>query len=189
MDELCEWSPVHSKCYSFQLRNISQSQTDAHIPAAQESFWGTFFFFKWNYSKHTKYRTWQKDQSARSLTRLYLEWVSESCSVVSSSLPSRQSLYADCSPPGSLSKEFSRPEYWSELPFPVQEIFPTQGSNPGLQHCWQDSLPSETPALFCNDVITRVGEAVEMLAPSHAAGGSVKQCSHPGKQSDSFSNG
>ena len=33
--------------------------------------------------------------------------------------------------------EFSRPEYWSGLPFPSPEIFPTQGSNPGLPHCRQ----------------------------------------------------
>ena len=29
---------------------------------------------------------------------------------------------------------FSRPEYWRGLPCP-QEIFPSQGSNPGLPHC------------------------------------------------------
>ena len=29
---------TQTKCYFFQLRDISQSQTDAHIPAAQESF-------------------------------------------------------------------------------------------------------------------------------------------------------
>ena len=33
-----------------------------------------------------------------------------------------------------LSMEFSRQEYWSGLPFPSSEIFPTQGSNPGLPH-------------------------------------------------------
>ena len=33
------------------------------------------------------------------------------------------------------SMEFSRPEYWSGWPFPFPGIFPTQGSNPGLQHC------------------------------------------------------
>ena len=34
------------------------------------------------------------------------------------------------------SMEFSRPEYWSGWPFLLlQEIFPTQESNPGLQHC------------------------------------------------------
>ena len=31
--------------------------------------------------------------------------------------------------------ELSRPEYWSELPFPFPGIFPTQGLKPGLSHC------------------------------------------------------
>ena len=35
------------------------------------------------------------------------------------------------------SKEFSRQGYWSGLPFPLQGIFLTQGSNPGLPHCRQ----------------------------------------------------
>ena len=34
-----------------------------------------------------------------------------------------------------LSMEFSRQEQWSGLPFLLQEIFLTQGSNPGLLHC------------------------------------------------------
>ena len=42
-----------------------------------------------------------------------------------------------------LSIEFSRQEYWSGLPFPSSGIFLTQGSNPGLQHCRQDFLPSQ----------------------------------------------
>ena len=33
-----------------------------------------------------------------------------------------------------LSTESSRQEYWSGLPFPLQGIFPTQGSNLGLLH-------------------------------------------------------
>ena len=33
------------------------------------------------------------------------------------------------------SMEFSRQEYWSGLPCPLQGIFPTQGLNPGLPHC------------------------------------------------------
>ena len=37
----------------------------------------------------------------------------------------------------SLSMGFSRQGYWSRLPFLLQGIFPTQGSNPGLPHCWQ----------------------------------------------------
>ena len=32
---------------------------------------------------------------------------------------------------------FSRQEYWSGLPLLLQGIFPTQGSNLGLQHCKQ----------------------------------------------------
>ena len=53
-----------------------------------------------------------------------------------------------------LSMEFSRQEYWRELPFPkntggscpflLQGIFPTQGSNPHLLlllHWWADSWP------------------------------------------------
>ena len=34
-----------------------------------------------------------------------------------------------------LSMEFSRQEYWSELPFPSPKIFLTQGLNPDLLHC------------------------------------------------------
>ena len=37
----------------------------------------------------------------------------------------------------SLSMEFSRPGYWSGLPFPSPGDFPDQGSNPGLPHCRQ----------------------------------------------------
>ena len=36
-----------------------------------------------------------------------------------------------------LSMEFSRQEYWSELPFHSPAIFPTQESNPGLLDCKQ----------------------------------------------------
>ena len=36
-----------------------------------------------------------------------------------------------------LSTEFPRQEYQSGLPFLLQGIFPTQGSNPGLPHCRQ----------------------------------------------------
>ena len=35
------------------------------------------------------------------------------------------------------SREFSRQEYWSGLPFPTPRIFSTQGSNPGLPLCRQ----------------------------------------------------
>ena len=36
-----------------------------------------------------------------------------------------------------LSMKFSRQEYWSRLPFPLQGIFPTRGSNRGLAYCRQ----------------------------------------------------
>ena len=36
-----------------------------------------------------------------------------------------------------LSMDFSRPEYWSGLPFPSPGIFPTQGLNLGFPHCGQ----------------------------------------------------
>ena len=36
-----------------------------------------------------------------------------------------------------LSMGFSRQEYWSELHFLLQRIFPTQGLNPSLLHCRQ----------------------------------------------------
>ena len=41
-----------------------------------------------------------------------------------------------------LSREFSRQEYWSGLPFPPPEDLP-QGSNLGLLHSQADSLPSK----------------------------------------------
>ena len=36
-----------------------------------------------------------------------------------------------------LSRGFSRPEYWSGLPFPSPGALPAQGLNPGLPHCRQ----------------------------------------------------
>ena len=39
-----------------------------------------------------------------------------------------------------LSMEFSRQEYWSGLPFPLQGMFPTQGWNLHLLHWQADSL-------------------------------------------------
>ena len=35
------------------------------------------------------------------------------------------------------SMEFSRQKYLSGLPFPSPGDLPPQGTNPGLQHCWQ----------------------------------------------------
>ena len=59
---------------------------------------------------------------------------SESCSVMSDFLR-----------PHGLSMEFSRPEYWSGLPFPSPGNLP----NPGIEHrspaLQADSLPAEPP--------------------------------------------
>ena len=50
-----------------------------------------------------------------------------------------------------LSLGFSRQEYWNGLPFLLQGIFLTQGSNPrllGLLHWQEDSLPLEPSGKF-----------------------------------------
>ena len=44
-----------------------------------------------------------------------------------------------------LSMEFSRPEYWSRLPFPSPGDFPTLGIEPGSPAVQAESLPSEPP--------------------------------------------
>ena len=49
-------------------------------------------------------------------------------------LPSRVQL---CDPRTIQSMAFSRPGYWSGSLSLLQGIFPTQGSNPGLPHCWR----------------------------------------------------
>ena len=52
----------------------------------------------------------------------------------------------DCSPPGPLSMEFSRQEYWSGLPFPSPGDLPNPGIEPRSAALQADSLPSEPPA-------------------------------------------
>ena len=44
-----------------------------------------------------------------------------------------------------LSKEFSRQECWSELPFPSPGDLPDPGIEPGYPAWQADSLPSESP--------------------------------------------
>ena len=51
----------------------------------------------------------------------------------------------DCSPPGSSVHEFSRPEYWSRLPFPFQGDLPNSGIEPGSPALQADYLPSQPP--------------------------------------------
>ena len=43
------------------------------------------------------------------------------------------------------SMEFSRQEYWSELPFPSPRDLPNPGIEPGYPTLWPDALPSEPP--------------------------------------------
>ena len=47
----------------------------------------------------------------------------------------------DISPPAPLSKEFSRQEYWSGLPFPPPGDLPNPGTELSLLHWQADSLP------------------------------------------------
>ena len=41
--------------------------------------------------------------------------------------------------------DFSRPEYWSGLPFPSPGDLPNPGIKPGSPTLWADALPSEPP--------------------------------------------
>ena len=65
----------------------------------------------------------------------------------------------DCSAPWILCPwDFSRQEYWSGLPCPPAGVFPTQGSNPGIEPrsptLRANSLPTEMPGKPKN---TRLG--------------------------------
>ena len=55
----------------------------------------------------------------------------------------------DCSPPGSLSMEFSRQEYWSGLSFPSPGDLPNPGIKLGSPTLQADSLLSEPPGKPC----------------------------------------
>ena len=62
-----------------------------------------------------------------------------------------------------LSVGFSRQEYWSGLPFPSPEVFPTQGSNPGLPHCRQTLYPLSHQGRPSNSTsrLTHWGDQIE----------------------------
>ena len=68
------------------------------------------------------------EKETATITEFDTEWVSESCSVVSNSLRSH-GLYSPWNSPGQNTGVGSLSL--------LQEIFPTQGSNPGLPHCRQ----------------------------------------------------
>ena len=56
----------------------------------------------------------------------------------------------DCSPPGSLSTEFSRQEYWSEKPFPSPGDLPDPGIEP--RTCFQEASVLLTIFLYRENV-------------------------------------
>ena len=58
----------------------------------------------------------------------------------------------DCSLPGSLSMEFSRPEYWSGYPFPSPGDLPNPGIELGSPALQADSLPAELPGKPVNQL-------------------------------------
>ena len=71
----------------------------------------------------------------------------------------------DCSPPGSLSVQFSRQEYWSGLPFPSPGNLPNPGIKPGSNGCplFQPSdVVATPPPSFCTTLAK--GEAGIFLA-------------------------
>ena len=83
----------------------------------------------------------------------------------------------------SLSKEFSRQEYWSGLPFPFPGIFLTQVSNQGLLHCrqilyclsHQGSITDKfTPKNISETVHTT--DVSVFHGDSHSVPDSMKQC-------------
>ena len=53
----------------------------------------------------------------------------------------------DCSLLVPLSMDFSRPEYWSGLPFPSPGDIPNPAIEPGSPKLHANSLPSEPPVL------------------------------------------
>ena len=60
----------------------------------------------------------------------------------------------DCSPLA-LSKEFSRQEYWSGLPFPFPEVLPNPGIEPSSPTLQADSLPlSHDGSLLTEGIFT-----------------------------------
>ena len=76
-----------------------------------------------------------------------------------------------------LSMGFSRQEYWSELHFLLQRIFPTQGSNtciPNLLHCrWIFYPLSHGGSHYCRTVIKLLIVIIVLLIVSAAYGTNV----------------
>ena len=66
---------------------------------------------------------------------------------------------------------FSRQEYWSGLPFHLQRIFLTQGSNPGLLHCRQTLYRLSHQGSLCQEelksLLMKVKEESEKAGLKH----------------------
>ena len=77
---------------------------------------------------------------AGSLAKPQVESENVSCSVMSDSVTPCTVAHQ-----GPLSMEFSRQEYWSELPFPSPGYLPDPGIEPRSPALQVDSLPSEPP--------------------------------------------
>ena len=83
-----------------------------------------------------------------------------------------------------LSMEFSRQEYWSELPFPPPGHLPNPGIKPRSPALQADSLPAE-PAGPQRLKIRDAGEGMGKME-TYAVGRHVTWCSHHGEQYGGF---
>ena len=94
-----------------------------------------------------------------------------SCSAVSKSVTSQTVAHQ-----ASLSMAFPRQEYWRGCHFPLQEIFPTQGSNPRLLYWQAGSLllshlgsrsPSGTSHVTLEEVLSPAGDTMTTTHNDH----------------------
>ena len=133
---ILEWVAVPSS------RGSSQPTDQTQISCIAGGFltvWATRSGFG-QISKGTCSLKWNK--SAKFANCLQKETLSPFCNFLLSSVQSLSPVWLFATPwtiasQIPLSMGFSRQEYWSVLQFPSQEIFSTQGLNPGLLHCKQ----------------------------------------------------
>ena len=83
----------------------------------------------------------------------------------------------DYSPPGPLSSEFSRQEYWIGLPFPSPGNLPDPGIKVGSPALQAGSLPSEPPGKSNNLIFFLVVAYHLSLCSIHVANGR-EECGH-----------
>ena len=103
---------------------------------------------KWaNFHERASHHTW-----CRKFYMWYLIWKWKSLSPV----------WLFSTPWTTQSMELSRPEYWSGYLSLLQEIFPTQRSNPGLPHCREilyQLSPRGSPVVA--DILIKIDHEVE----------------------------